>query len=89
MKGQTMKLFLHETPNDKRTWRILPTHNKVSTLPSDHSIQIDEDPQGDIFIERYVGVFDSKKFYFFVRVSSENNKSNHSDWIKRFSINEN
>jgi hypothetical protein len=79
-----MGLYLIETPNDRRTWRLLPTHNAVASMPEASSIEIHEDIGGSIFVEQYTDAKAQTKSYF--RVSSETNKSVASDWIKRFSV---
>jgi hypothetical protein len=79
-----MKMYLVETPGDVRTWNLLPTHNIISFVPEKSSVEIEEDARGNIFIEQYTNKNTQIKFYY--RVSSDNNKSVHSDWIKRFSV---
>ena len=79
-----MKMYLIETPNDVRTWDLFPTHNRVSFNYTETAIEIEEDSKGSIFVEQYTNKKTQIKFHY--RVSSENNKSVSSDWIKRFSV---
>jgi hypothetical protein len=77
-----MKLYLQETPNDQRTWAALPTHNRVTAHSSVGSIELEESPTGDIFVEQWTDP--KSKNPYWSRVSSDNSKSAKSDWVKRF-----
>jgi hypothetical protein len=71
-------MYLLNTPNDKRTW-IYPTYNRVvSFIPLGDHLELNEDVNGNIFIETYKD--------FFVRISSEQYKSKHSLYVKRYSV---
>lgn len=84
-------MFLVETPNDKRCW-LYPTYNAVSENALEKCLELIEDENGNIFIEKYP----SKEYYnpivektiftpeYYVRVSSDKYKSQHSESVKRY-----
>ena len=82
-----MKLYLIENPNDVRTW-VYPTFNKVwpEVLEGVNQavMEIEEDPNGEIYIEQYTSP--NSKRITHLRVSANANKSVSSDWIKRFAV---
>ena len=80
----TQILYLIENPNDIRTWE-LPTYNHVTSLSNvKNAIAIEEDENGNIYIENYTCIQTGREVYS--RISNIGKKLASSNWIKRFTV---
>jgi len=81
-----MKLYLIEKSNDIRTW-VYPEYNTVTATlygVTTNRLEIEENENGEIYIEQYTDFKSGRKWY--VRISASGHKSVNSDWLKRFIV---
>lgn len=84
-----MRLYLIESPKDFRTWAY-PTFNTLyhtADFISMNTLEVNEDENGEIYIEQYTDSQSERASH--LRVSGSGQKSIHSDWLKRFRVEKN
>ena len=77
-------MYLLDSPNDRRTW-VYPTHNYVSDTPTENSLELIEDPQGDIHIEFWAPTERDPRTLR-VRISTPTMKSARSAEVKSYRV---